>query len=248
MCNLDQSLDNGEHKEKPAQRLRGNFYNATLLKVTERFFDTMRSHGFSLWFVPFEVQGTSKMPPLPNAAVHPTIWHLEQQQALGLYLDFVVARWGAPVDAWSLSNEARGPDSWINWAAEYIRSINPYQVPISVNWNRPDPDKIEVDSIHWHHSDDMKQEDLNTCNIIDESLSAKTPVCITETGNLYHDWDGDSHVRMRMRTYTALFKGTTVVWWNTAGTKNCKSCGGGNMFLGITEHQHQKVASFLRKR
>lgn len=169
------------------------------------------------------------------------MWHQAQREALGRYLDLVVARWGAQVDVWSLSNEAHGPDSWIHWTAQYIRSIDPYQHPISVSWNRPDLDDIEVNSVHWYQSNDIKQEDVDTCNIVEQSLLGKKPVYLTETGNLYHNWDPDSHVRMRMRTYTALFKGATIVWWNTANTKKCKPCGGGNMFLGVTERQHQKV-------
>merc|ERR1711988_1383117 len=106
MYNLYQSLDVGEHKDKPAQRLEGNSYNGTLHEVTDRFFDTMRAHGFSIWFVPFEVQGKSKLPPYRNAGASSSIWHVAQQQALGRYLDLVVARWGAQVDVWSLSNEA----------------------------------------------------------------------------------------------------------------------------------------------
>jgi len=248
MYNLYESLDDGEHKEKPAQRLQGNSYNAALLQVTDRFFDTMRAHGFSFWFVPFEVQGKSKLPPLDKAGEHWTIWHEAQREALARYLDLVVARWGAQVDTWSLTNEARASENWIHWTAEYIRSIDPYKHPISVSWNRPDLDDIDVNSIHWYHSDDIRQEDVDTCDIVDQSLSAQKPVYITETGNLYHNWDADSHVRMRMRTYTTLFKGATVVWWNTAGTKQCKPCGGGNMFLGVTERQHQKVyVNFAKK-
>merc|ERR1712061_645628 len=97
------------------------------------------------------------------------------QQALGRYLDLVVARWGAQVDVWSLSNEARSPDSWIEWMAGYLRSIDPYQHPISVSWNRPDLDKIESNSIHWYHSDDIRDEDADTCNLIEQSLLAKKP-------------------------------------------------------------------------
>jgi len=36
-------------------------------------------------------------------------------------LDFVVARWGAQVDVWSLLNEQRAEASWLAFAADYRR-------------------------------------------------------------------------------------------------------------------------------
>merc|ERR1712064_153247 len=31
------------------------------------------------------------------------------------------------------------------------------------------------------------------------------------------------------------------MWWNTAASKKCRPCGGGNMFLGHTERKYQSV-------
>ena len=39
------------------------------------------------------------------------------------------------------------------------------------------------------------------------SLQFKKPVVLTETGNAGHNWDPVSHLRMRIRSWVAFFKG-----------------------------------------
>lgn len=220
-------------------RKRGNTYAEGLSAVTDTFIETLRKQGYSIWFVPFNRK--NKLPPFPNAGEHWTVYHEAQRESLARYLEYVVGRYGAYVDIWSLNNEARNPDSWIVWVAEYLRSIDPYKHPISVSWNRPDMDQIEVNSIHWYYSRGTNVEDIDTCDKISESLSANKPVYFTESGNKAHNWDSDSHTRMRIRTWTMFFRGAVLMWWNTAGTQDCKPCGGGNMYLGPTERGYQKV-------
>merc|ERR1712032_968057 len=185
--------------------------------------------------------GYAKLPQFPYAGDKWTVHHEAQREALFRYLDFVVARWGAQVDVWSLTNEQRGRDGWINITAEYLRKIDPYKHPISVSWNRPELDDIDVNSVHWYLSNPVEGEDLDVCSKIEESLSANKPVYFTESGNAGHNWDVDSHVRMRIRTWTAFFKGAVLIWWNTASTRKCHPCGGGNMYLGSHERGYQKV-------
>jgi hypothetical protein len=210
--------------------------------MTDRFLDTMSERGIGSWFVPF-VKEKNKLTPLPTAGDHWTIWHEAQREALGRYLDMVVARWGAKVDIWSLSNEARESDNWINWVAAYLRSIDPYKHPISVSWQHPELDAIEINEIHWYHSDPIENEDDDFNKNVQawQQQSHEKPVFITETGMLAHNWDATSHIRMRMRTYVSFFQGAVLMWWNTAGDKHCHPCGGGNMYLGPMERSYQKV-------
>ena len=44
-------------------------------------------------------------------------------------------RWGAQTDVWSLLNEQRADAGWLRIAADYLRSIDPYQHPITSSWN-----------------------------------------------------------------------------------------------------------------
>jgi hypothetical protein len=219
----------------------GNKYSEGLSHTLDTFLGTVREHGYSVWYVPFERY--HKLPPFPNAGDHWTPYHQAQREGLARYLEYVVGRYGAYVDVWSLDNEGRNPDNWIVWVAEYLRSIDPYQHPISVSWNRPDLDQIEINEVHWYSGDakGTEWEDAATASTIADSLKWNKPVYYTETGNKGHNWDWDSHTRMRIRTWTMFFRGATLMWWNTAGMQNCTPCGGGNMYLGPTEIGYQKT-------
>jgi len=220
-------------------RARGNKYAEGLSHTTDTFIQTLREYGYSIWYVPFERQ--NKLPPFPNAGDHWTPYHQAQRESLARYLEYIVGRYGAYVDVWSLDNEGRNPDSWIVWVGDYLRSIDPYKHPISVSWNRPDLDQININSVHWYSSSATEWEDWDTSNKIAESLSAAKPVYFTESGNKAHNWDSDSHTRMRIRTWTTFFRGATLLWWNTADSQNCTPCGGGNMYLGSKERGYQKT-------
>lgn len=220
-------------------RQRGNKYAEAFSHVLDTFLTKLRDAGYSIWFVPFERK--NKLPPFPKAGEHWTPYHEAQRESLARYLEYVVGRYGAYVDVWSLDNEGRNPDSWIVWVGDYLRSIDPYKHPVSVSWNRPDLDQIDINSVHWYSSSGTDREDLDTCNKIEESLAAEKPVFITESGNYKHNWDEDSHTRMRIRTWTMFFRGATLLWWNTADVRNCTPCGGGNMYLGSKEIGYQKT-------
>lgn len=79
-----------------------------------------------------------------------TTWHMAQQQAIGRHLEYVVARWGAQTDVWSLLNEQRATTPWLAWATAYLRQIDPYGHPITSSWNdHLNMTQIELDSVHW---------------------------------------------------------------------------------------------------
>ena len=46
---------------------------------------------------------------------------------------------------------------------------------------------------------------------------------------------------MRIRSWVAFFKSAALMWWNTAGTRTCKPCGGGNMYLGPLERSYNLI-------
>lgn len=84
--------------------------------------------------------------------------------------------------------------------------------------------------------------------MIASELANHKPVYFTESGNRAHNWDPDSHTRMRLRSWTSVFSGANLMWWNTANVRNCTPCGGGNMYLGPTERQYNGVLrNFLSK-
>lgn len=220
---------------------KGNKYNETLCALLDHLFDTFRSHGYSMWAVPFS-KDNSRYPVFPHAGESNTTWHFAQRAAIGRYLDFVVSRWGAQVDIWSLLNEQRAEDNWLAFAAEYLRSIDPYKHPITSSWNdHLNMSQMELDSVHWYYSTGVQNSDIAMVTQARTELANKKPVYFTESGNNRHNWDPQSHIRMRIRSWTAFFEACVLMWWNTAGTQNCTPCGGGNMYLGPTERSYQKT-------
>ena len=222
-------------------RDQGNAYNAGYCALVDDLFDSLRSHGFSTWAVVFD-KANSRYPIFPNMNESTTRYHVAQREAIARHLDFVVARWGAQVDVWSLLNEQRADANWYAYATAYLRSIDPYRHPISTSWDdHVNMTQIEIDSVHWYYSENTGNADLAMATTTAQHLANGKPVYFTESGNRAHNWDGDSHTRMRIRSWTALFVSATLMWWNTAGTRSCSPCGGGNMYLGPTERGYQKV-------
>ena len=154
-------------------------------------------------------------------------------------------RWGAQTDVWSLLNEQRADAGWLRIAADYLRSIDPYQHPITSSWNdHINMTQIEMDSVHWYFGDkgsSTKGSAGAAAAMIDAELAHGKPVYFTESGNRAHNWDPDSHTRMRIRSWVAFFKSAALMWWNTASTRKCAPCGGGNMYLGPLERSYNLV-------
>tara|TARA_B110000208_G_scaffold160160_1_gene195175 strand:- start:28 stop:3396 length:3369 start_codon:yes stop_codon:yes gene_type:complete len=226
----------------PGRRV-GNIYNATYVRELDRVFDTFREHGMSMWAVPFPKD--SRNPLFPNMGNDATVYHLAQREAIERHLQYVVARWGAQTDVWSLLNEQRATDAWLSVAAGFLRSVDPYDHPITSSWNdHLNMSQIEMDSVHWYYGakwDDTKKSARAAAEMIDTELANGKPVYFTESGNQAHNWDPNSHTRMRIRSWVAVFKSAALLWWNTAGTRTCVPCGGGNMYLGPTERSYNLI-------
>lgn len=245
---IQESFDGGDIPWRP----NGNEYNETTAALLDRVFDTFRTNGFSMWSVIFSKDDNSKLPVFPYLGNNDKLNHLAQRASLGAYLDFVVARWGAQTDVWSLLNEQRGSPEWLQWMAQYLRSIDPYRHPISSSWNdHIEVPEIEINSVHWYHSSPVAgqgkkgtsnatQSDLAMADEVQGRLAVGKPVYYTETGMLSHNWDPKSHVLMRIRSWTAFFEACVLIWWNTANTQSYHGISG-NMYLGPQERGYQKV-------
>lgn len=221
----------------------GNIYNGTLVVLLDHLYNVFRAHGWSMWHVAFPKE--SRAPLYPNMGHGDTTYHHAQREAIERHLQFVVARWGAQTDVWSLLNEQRADTEYLAVATDFIRTIDPYHHPITSSWNdHVNMTQIELDSVHWYSGDasaGTKGEANATVAMIDSELVHRKPVYFTESGNRAHNWDGDSHTRMRIRSWVAFFKSAVLMWWNTASTRNCKPCGGGNMYLGPLERSYNLV-------
>ena len=221
----------------------GNLYSEKYVLLLDRLFDTFRAAGMSMWSLPFAKD--SREPLFPNMGDGNTTYHRAQREAIERHLEFVVARWGAQTDVWSLLNEQRADSGWLTVAADYLRSIDPYHHPITSSWNdHLNLSQIEMDSVHWYYgerNEGTKGSAGAAAAMIDSELAHGKPVYFTESGNRAHNWDVDSHTRMRIRSWVAFFKGAALMWWNTASVRTCSPCGGGNMYLGPLERSYNLV-------
>ncbi len=87
----------------------------------DNLFSTLRRNGFHIWMnltsflLPFEKKGMD----------------VEEYSLLKKYLDHVVARYGSYVDVWELASGEEQDEKITTFMSEYIRSIDPYQHPIT---------------------------------------------------------------------------------------------------------------------
>lgn len=161
----------------------------------------------------------------------------EKRQALDHYLDYVVARYGAYVDIWELLNESMVSEAWINHVANYIRSIDPYHHPITTNWQRPELDSIDINSIHWYDNEPAQTIDTATQSVIHNALFWNKPVIISEQGNKDISWSYDSALRFRVKLWISYLNRTSIIFWNQTGGKY-ENPDNANIYLGRTELQY----------
>merc|ERR1712216_271189 len=127
-----------------------------------------------MWSVIFSKDDNSKLPVFPYLGNNDKLNHLAERASLAAYLDFVVARWGAQTDVWSLLNEQRATTPWLQWMAQYLRSIDPYKHPISSSWNdHLQLPEIEMNSVHWYYSSnpDPKKSAPSNVTQSDEAMA-----------------------------------------------------------------------------
>ena len=157
----------------------------------------------SMWAVPFAKDHGNREPLFPNMGDSDTKYHLAQRTAIERHLEFVVARWGAQTDVWSLLNEQRADDGWLTAASEYLRSIDPYHHPVTSSWNdHLSLSQIEIDSVHWYYGDThtgTKGSAGAAAAMIDTELAHGKPVFVTESGNRAHNWVSPTATRPSSR-------------------------------------------------
>jgi len=87
----------------------------------DTLFSSLKNHDFHIWMSLFGFA-------LPFDG---KISDTQTQNLLKEYLDYVVARFGGYVDVWELANEGKLDESLITFMSEYIKTIDPYNHPIT---------------------------------------------------------------------------------------------------------------------
>ncbi len=161
------------------------------------------------------------------------------------FIKYSVDRWGAYVDVWEFLNEQQAADGWYAQLTPYLRSIDPYQHPITTSWERPELPGIEVNAPHWYGNEDERQSDAVTASRAESWKRHKLPVIVGEQGNSAPPgkdrapgvggvWDAGSARRMRLRLWSAMFHEISFIFWNTSYARDGHYM---NIWLGPQERQ-----------
>lgn len=195
---------------------------------------TLRKNGFHIWLALWGFD--------PNVGLKNDAGYIKNNlQNLETYIRYMVARYSAYVDIWELSNETVVTDEWIKSVTAIIRRLDPYQHPITVNYERPDMKEIDFATPHWYETEPLEQSDLATIHEIEKYTAWNKPVLFGEQGNQFANWDDQSGARMRVRLWTAFFNNASLVFWNSSGTKNYKHQKNANLYIGEDERRYIKT-------
>jgi hypothetical protein len=171
----------------------------------------------------------------------------EGMAKLERFVKYSVDRWGAYVDFWEFLNEQKADARWYEIMIPHLRSVDPYQHPITTSWERPELAGIEVNAPHWYSG--IKNElgcDQETAANARNWKRFNKPVIVGEAGNSASKeelqtpgvggvWDPKSSLRMRLRNWTAFFNEIAFVFWATSYARDGHSM---NIWLGPQERQY----------
>jgi hypothetical protein len=163
------------------------------------------------------------------------------------FIEYAVARWGVYVDFWELLNERAASDEWTTMMADFVRSVDPDRKPISTSWEKPHLPAIDINAPHWYESESEFQSDLRVVQLANKWKQMGKPVIVGEHGNTGMNWDPLSGLRMRIRTWTALFQEISLIFWDTSWSKAGMHRGHytpgavANIYLGPEERGYIRV-------
>ncbi len=200
----------------------------------------LRTHDFRVFFGLFGFL-------LPNDLPDPPTPEVER------FVEHSVDRWGAYVDVWEIQNERRASDGWIAAVSSLIRERDPYDHPITTSWQRPELDAIEINAPHWYQYESEYDSDRITANRALGWRRAGKPVVVGEQGNSvppgkqFGNWLPDSALRMRLRSWTALFHQISFLFWNNSWATNGSGGGASNLYVGHEERQYVHVLQWFAR-
>lgn len=204
----------------------GNVYLQSGGILGDQLVQHLRRHGLRVYMTIFNQ---------PPFGADPTP---EQIAAIERYVKYVVDRWGAYVDFWELMNEFNAGEGWYQQVGSYLERIDPYHHPVSTSWERPDLPVINISSPHWYENESEFVSDSDTWQRMAAWKQSGKPVIVGEQGNLGHNWDPTSAVRMRLRAWTAFFAEGTLIFFNSSFAKDNVAS---SIYLGPQERRYLRV-------
>ncbi len=190
------------------------------------------SHGLHLWMTMFD-----------PTVLNDTLWNSSPLYPFlaKQYIKYIVARYGAYVSVWELTNEMNTDDAIINVLATYLKSLDYESRPISASFEKPELWNIDVISPHWYENAQSGNFDTS---LLQQVYNAKyntfgKPVIFGEIGNKTFNWDPLSATQMRVRAWAAAMNNIGLIFWNMSENKNYVPPTGpgynGNQYIGTEE-------------
>ncbi len=150
-----------------------------------------------------------------------------EQQDLTNYYRNILARYGAYVDIWELTNETQDTqlsDAWMTWVTNMVRSVDPYKRLVTNSSPRPnDANYLDVVSPHAYPG---------------WGPSAVLPTVVGEAGfGSGSVWTTNNAFLIRRIDWASALKSIGWIWWN----QNYSTSLGQNAYLGYLERVQNKV-------
>jgi hypothetical protein len=207
--------------------------------MTDELLQRARTYGFSIFYGIFGFQRAFNNEP----------YDAEKMAKAKRFIKYSVDRWGAYVDFWELLNEQKADDQWYEIMIPYLKSLDPYEHPVTTSWERPELAGIEINAPHWYQNENELESDKVTVSRADKWKRYNMPVVVGEQGNWIDRkkpvppgvggvWDSGSARRMRIRNWTALFNEISFVFWNTSYARDGHFM---NIWLGPKEREYVRA-------
>jgi hypothetical protein len=172
------------------------------------------------------------------------------QKALEEYLDYVIARYSAYIDLWELSNEAEANPLWYKFITKYIKENDPYQHPISTNWETSSAKNLDFLSVHWYNPDSIDPGFLsNQIAYLNQNYrDPNRPILISELGfKNYSHFPGSSE-SMRIISWLSIFQKMGIIFWTQGQNGIYTNPDNANIYLGPIERSYLlAIHDFLPK-
>ncbi len=213
-------------------------YDPNVAMYFDWLMQRLRRHGLRVFYGLFgyRLANDPQTPPPPEVA---------------RFVAYSVHRWGAYVDVWELENERQASQAWIDAVAAMVRAADPYGHPVTTSWERPELDSVEINAPHWYQTEAATTSDQAVASRASSWKQAGKPVIVGEQGNStpagdqWGNWLPDSGLRMRLRTWAALFSEVGLLFWNNSWATNGSGGGAANLYIGPEERQYAQVVTWF---
>ncbi len=162
------------------------------------------------------------------------------ESGIGRYLDYVMNRYSSLIDVWELANEASPSNEWIEQVSEYIKQRDPYHHPITITWQRPDHDSIDITNLHYYGSETLDDIFNRFGILILNNQKWHKPTAISEIGNSGASWDAESVGRFSHRNWLSVFLKSPIIWWDQPAPVYYHDHSA-NIYLGPLERKSVKI-------